>query len=86
MAGWTSVPFLPFVKAPTLVLMGDADAIVPLVNGKFLAALIPKARLEVIAAGGHLFLVTKAAQSAPMIRDFLDAEAVERSAAGRRAA
>ncbi|NBU28581.1 MAG: alpha/beta fold hydrolase [Caulobacteraceae bacterium] len=86
MAGWTSVPFLPFVKAPTLVLMGDADAIVPLVNGKFLAALIPKARLEVIADGGHLFLVTKAAQSAPMIRDFLDAAAVERSAAGRRAA
>jgi pimeloyl-ACP methyl ester carboxylesterase len=86
MAGWTSVPFLPFVKAPTLVLMGDADPIVPLVNGKFLAALIPKARLEVIADGGHLFLVTKAAQSAPLIRQFLDEELAQRSAGRRKAA
>ncbi|MBX3479036.1 MAG: alpha/beta fold hydrolase [Caulobacter sp.] len=72
MVGWTSVPFLPFLKAPTLVMMGDADRIVPLVNGKFLTALIPGARLEVIKDGGHLFLVSKAEIAAPIIRDFLD--------------
>jgi poly(3-hydroxyalkanoate) depolymerase len=77
MAGWTSVPFLPFLKCPTLVMMGDADRIVPLVNGKFLTALIPGARLEVIKDGGHLFLVSKASVSAPVIRAFLDEERVK---------
>jgi len=86
MAGWTSVPFLPFVKAPTLVIMGDADPIVPLVNGKFLKALIPNSRLEVISDGGHLFLVTKAAESAPLIRRFLDASCDPEGALGGRAA
>ena len=72
MAGWTSVPFLPLIKAPTLVMMGDADRIVPLINGKFLAGLIPKARLEIVEGGGHLFLVSRAAQAIPVIRAFLD--------------
>jgi hypothetical protein len=36
MIGWTSAPFLPFVLAPTLILMGDDDQIVPLANGKIL--------------------------------------------------
>jgi poly(3-hydroxyalkanoate) depolymerase len=81
MGGWTSVPFLPFVKAPTLVMMGDADKIVPLVNGQFLASLIPDARLEVIKDGGHLFLVSKAGVSAPLIRDFLDEGRVRRKRA-----
>ncbi len=77
MSGWTSVPFLPFVKAPTLVMMGDADKIVPLVNGKFLCALLPNARLEIVKDGGHLFLVSKANVSAPLIREFLDEERVK---------
>jgi poly(3-hydroxyalkanoate) depolymerase len=80
MSGWTSVPFLPFLKAPTLVMMGDADRIVPLVNGKFLATLIPNARLEVIKGGGHLFLVARAEESAAIIRDFLDGKAAARKA------
>lgn len=72
MVGWTSVPFLPLIKAPTLVMMGDADKIVPLVNGKFLAGLIKNARLEIVKGGGHLFLVSRASEVAPKIRDFLD--------------
>jgi poly(3-hydroxyalkanoate) depolymerase len=77
MSGWTSVPFLPFVKAPTLIMMGDADRIVPLANGHFLAKLIPNSRLEVIKNGGHLFLVAQAGQSAPLIREFLDEDRVK---------
>lgn len=69
--GWTSVPFLPFIKQPTLVLAGDNDQIVPLINGRFLARLIPGARLEIVS-GGHLFLVSRASEVIPLIRDFLD--------------
>jgi poly(3-hydroxyalkanoate) depolymerase len=77
MLGWTSAAFLPLIRSQTLVMMGDADTIVPLVNGKFLASLIPHSTLEVIEGGGHLFLVAQAEQSVKLIRDFLDAPLVE---------
>lgn len=84
MIGWTSLPALPFLRKPTLVMMGEDDAIVPLVNGKMLASLIPDARLEVMAGGGHLFLLTHAEESVAILREFLDAPARDRDA--RRAA
>jgi poly(3-hydroxyalkanoate) depolymerase len=70
MMGWTSMPFLPLMRQKTLVLMGSEDRIVPVVNGKILAGLIPRARLEVVG-GGHLFLVSRAAESVPLIKAFL---------------
>ena len=35
--GWTSLPWLGRLRQPTLVLAGDDDPIVPLVNGRMLA-------------------------------------------------
>ncbi len=70
MAGWTSAFFLPFLKSRTLVLMGEHDKIVPLINGKLLARLIPNAKLQTVP-GGHLFLVSKPAETFPLIRTFL---------------
>ena len=32
MTGWSSLPFLPLLRQPTLVLGGDDDPIIPLVN------------------------------------------------------
>ena len=68
--GWTSVWFLPFLRAKTLIVMGDADRIVPPVNGSILASLMPNARLEIVP-GGHLFLVSRASEVIPMIKSFL---------------
>jgi poly(3-hydroxyalkanoate) depolymerase len=70
MAGWTSAFFLPLLKSRTLVLMGESDRIVPLINGRFLARLIPNAQLETVP-GGHLFLVSRPAETFPLIRKFL---------------
>ncbi len=70
--GWTSAPFLPLLKAPTLILMGSKDRIVPPVNGRILSALIPHARLEVIEGGGHLFLLGQQEQTLGLLRGFLD--------------
>ena len=70
-AGWSSLPFIRFVKMPTLVIMGDKDSIVPLVNGQILTWALPDARLHVVEGGGHLFLVTRAAETAGVINDFL---------------
>jgi poly(3-hydroxyalkanoate) depolymerase len=69
-AGWTSVPFLPFVRQPTLILSGDDDPLIPLANARIMRALIPGARLHVYH-GGHLGLVTEAATLAPVVEDFL---------------
>jgi poly(3-hydroxyalkanoate) depolymerase len=68
--GWSSLPWLRFVRQPTLVMAGTDDPLVPLANGRILASLIPDARLVTID-DGHLFLVTSAGESAAMISDFL---------------
>ena len=68
--GWSSLPWLPFLSQPTLVIAGTDDPIVPVANGRILAALIPDARLVTID-DGHLFLVTSADKSAEIISEFL---------------
>ena len=80
MLGWTSAPALPFMKKPTLILMGDDDQIVPLANGKILDTLIPNSELHVLEGGGHLFLLSHADQSVSAIRAFLDAPEAEEMA------
>ncbi len=72
MAGWTSVPMLPFMKKDTLILMGDEDQIVPLANGRILHSLIPNSRMEVFENGGHLFMLTHPDQTISSLRGFLD--------------
>ena len=72
MMGWTSAPFLPFMKTETLIMMGGDDQIVPVANGKFLAFLIPNSELLVIDNGGHLFLLSHVDESIAAIRGFLD--------------
>jgi pimeloyl-ACP methyl ester carboxylesterase len=71
MMGWTSAPFLPFLKTPTLIMMGGDDQIVPLANGKFLNFLIPNSELFVIEDGGHLFMLSHTDETIGAIREFL---------------
>src|SRR6516165_7664297 len=71
-AGWTSVPFLPLLRQPTLIMSGDDDPIIPLANARLMHRLIPDSRLHVFH-GGHLGLVTEAAQLAPVVSQFLAA-------------
>jgi poly(3-hydroxyalkanoate) depolymerase len=69
--GWSSLSWLALLRQPTLVMAGTDDPIVPSVNGRILAKLIPNARLVTID-DGHLFLVTSALESAQTIRKFLN--------------
>ena len=71
--GWTSTPWLCRVQQPTLVLAGDDDPIVPLINGRILAHLIPDATLHVVTGGGHLFVLENPAATAHDVADFLTA-------------
>ena len=45
MAGWTSFPWLWRIRQRTLVLAGTDDPLIPLINARLHAALLPKARL-----------------------------------------
>ena len=73
LAGWTSLPALPFVSKPVLVMMGENDPIVPLANGQLLSGMIPDAQLEVFEDAGHLFLMTHPEKAIRLLREFLDA-------------
>jgi poly(3-hydroxyalkanoate) depolymerase len=70
--GWTSLPFLPLLRQPTLILAGDDDPLIPLANARLLRRLIPDSRLHVYQ-GGHLSLVAEAADLAPVVDRFLAA-------------
>jgi len=69
-AGWTSLPWLPLIRQPTLILAGDDDPIIPLGNARLMATLLPAARLHVYP-DGHLGLLVRAAELAPVVSDFL---------------
>jgi poly(3-hydroxyalkanoate) depolymerase len=71
-AGWTSVPFLPLLRQRTLIVSGDDDPLIPLANARLMKLLIPKSRLHVFH-GGHLGLITEAAELAPIVDAFLTA-------------
>jgi pimeloyl-ACP methyl ester carboxylesterase len=71
--GWTSLPWLPSIRHPTLIICGDDDPVTPLVNHRIIAALVPNAELHTIEGGGHLVLVDSPAEVAPIITGFLNA-------------
>jgi poly(3-hydroxyalkanoate) depolymerase len=68
--GWTSLPVLPMVRQPTLVLAGRDDPIIPLVNARLMQRLLPHATLHVFD-DGHLGLVTAADELGPVVSNFL---------------
>jgi len=71
-AGWTSLPLLPLLRQPTLVLAGDDDPIIPLVNARIMDRLIRRSTLRMYS-GGHLELIAEPGRLAPVVEEFLDA-------------
>ena len=72
MLGWSSLPWLWRMRMPVLVLAGNDDPLIPLINARLHALLLPNATLHVFD-DGHLFLLTRAAETAEVIGDFLRA-------------
>ncbi len=70
--GWTSIPWLRTLRQPTLILHGDDDPLVPLVNAKIMQRLIPHAKLYIFH-DGHLGLGTSAGELAQVVDQFLTA-------------
>jgi poly(3-hydroxyalkanoate) depolymerase len=71
--GWTSLPWLPKLRPPTLILAGDDDPIIPLINARIMQRLIPHSELHVYR-GGHLELAADAGRLAAAVEEFLNAD------------
>jgi len=65
--------WLPKLRRPTLILAGDDDPIIPLVNARIMHRLIPRSQLH-IYHGGHLELAADAERLASAVEAFLDAD------------
>jgi pimeloyl-ACP methyl ester carboxylesterase len=59
------------IEAPTLVLHGDADRVVPYENGVELARRIPGSRFEPFPGGGHLVFLEEAPRLNAVVASFL---------------
>lgn len=59
------------IKAETLVLTGDSDAVVPPQNSQNLAGALPNVRLETVTGGSHLFFIEKAEEFNRIVTNFL---------------
>jgi pimeloyl-ACP methyl ester carboxylesterase len=55
-------------------MAGDDDPIIPLINARWMATLIPHAILHVVP-DGHLFFLTDTTQTSRVISAFLDGRA-----------
>jgi len=62
---------LPEIKAPTLVITGSDDRLMPCENSKLLASRIPGAELAIIDKAGHGFITDSTEQAGKIILDFL---------------
>lgn len=62
---------LPQIKAPTLVIAGNADRLVPPDNSKILASRIPNAELVILDNAGHAFFGDATTEATRIILDFL---------------
>ena len=67
-----SLPLLPSIKCPTLVIVGTEDELTPPGESKQLAAGIDGAALEMIGSAGHLSNVEAPAEFNRAVRTFLE--------------
>ncbi|MCP9493658.1 MAG: alpha/beta hydrolase [Pyrinomonadaceae bacterium MAG19_C2-C3] len=63
---------IKFIKAPTLIITGDADIIVPALNSHRLAEHLPLAELTIIENGSHIFFIEQADEFNRVVLEFLD--------------
>ena len=59
------------VNAPTLILWGDNDQVVPMRTGKVLAARLRQARLEIIPDSGHVPMLEQTERLNALVKNYL---------------
>jgi poly(3-hydroxyoctanoate) depolymerase len=83
LASWSSLPWLDSVEAPTIVVAGGRDRLVPPGNAVQLAQLLPTSRLHVLPDAAHLLMLYRDGAVARLLADFFSSRSLERSKAWR---
>lgn len=68
---YSSLPGLALIAAPTLVLAGGDDPMVPVCNARLIARWVAESTLEVLPGAGHLLLIDSPETVGPIIDRFL---------------
>jgi 3-oxoadipate enol-lactonase len=72
--GWESYSRLSLITAPTLVIHGESDRLIPPANAKLIADRIPGAKLVLIPHASHIFETDQPASAHHAILEFLAAQ------------
>ena len=72
---WSAYLRLPRITAPTLVVHGVEDALVPVANGRMLAQRIPGARLEELHDASHWLMTDRTDATLDLLRSHLSTHA-----------
>ena len=68
---WSTLPFLPLIRQPTLFVNGDDDPLARLSNARWMVRLMPHARLHVLEGAGHHLLFEQPAELGALVRAFV---------------
>ncbi len=71
MIPWSSYRRLPRIEAPTLILHGEQDPLMPVGNAFLLARRIPNARLVILPNASHFFTTDQPELAHRIVLDFL---------------
>ena len=61
---------LPSIKAPTLVITGEGDPLIPAENSRLIASRIPGAQLQILPDASHFFWIEKPKETAAALIRF----------------
>jgi pimeloyl-ACP methyl ester carboxylesterase len=66
-AGHDTTAWLAQIDAPTLIVHGSDDQMLPVLNAQLISGLMPQARLEIIEGAGHLFFWEQPERAAQLV-------------------
>jgi 3-oxoadipate enol-lactonase len=81
---WESFSRLPQITAPTLVVHGKVDRLVPPGNGELIAAHIPGAQLVLLERASHLFSTDQPEAAEKAVLEFLVSQPIRANAVDKR--
>jgi len=83
--GFSTYDRLPSISAPSLIMTGDSDVLIPPANAHLLRRRIPGAEGAVVRDAGHVFVWEAPDRAASEVARFLTGPAVQRAGTGSAA-
>jgi pimeloyl-ACP methyl ester carboxylesterase len=80
-ATWSSLHWISTLRAPSLVIAGERDAIVPPANALMLARHLPHGRCHILPGEGHMLPLDPNSRLHSLLLDFFSSSTLDRCAA-----